>query len=257
MEDLFAPTITRYRDLYYALVERDDDDDNLWGTEEQIDGLVELELITGSSAEDTFLHSGFTWSDFYAWARGKMVWILGPDVFFDLSWIRPGFQTDYRSFLEVTTVPNDEDDTSQESKLRVYASSEAHATVAADILIQCLTTGDFRKVELENDGDADRYPVSGLAFSHFLSQSRNLRVLRLTLLDLNTCHFRAIDALARTDLRIELFSCVPTESGEEILLECIRQNRLTHVVSPAPCEVTTASTLSPHVNPAAMKTSLF
>jgi hypothetical protein len=41
--------------------------------------------------------------------------------------------------------------------------------------------------------------------------------------DNNDC--RAIDALTRTDLQIELRCCVPTESGEEILLECIRQNR--------------------------------
>jgi hypothetical protein len=58
MEDLFAPT-TRFRDLYRALVERYDDEE-----EEEIDSLMELELITGSSAEETFLHCGFPWSDF-------------------------------------------------------------------------------------------------------------------------------------------------------------------------------------------------
>jgi hypothetical protein len=77
MEDLFAPT-TRLRNLYRARKRGDD----VWATEEQIDGLVELELITGSSAEDTFLHSGFTWSDFFSWACGKMVWI-GPGFFFN------------------------------------------------------------------------------------------------------------------------------------------------------------------------------
>jgi hypothetical protein len=73
--------------------------------------------------------------------------------------------------------------------------------------------------------DSNRFPVSGLAFSHFLAQSRNLRVLSMILLGLNTCHCRAIDGLTRTDLQIELDCCALTESGEEILLECIRQNR--------------------------------
>jgi hypothetical protein len=57
MEDLFAST-TRFRDFYRATRERDDDDEDD-EDEERIDGVVELELITGSSAEDTFLHSGF------------------------------------------------------------------------------------------------------------------------------------------------------------------------------------------------------
>jgi hypothetical protein len=43
---------------------------------------------------------------------------------------------------------------------------------------------------------------------------------------LDTSHCLAIvDALTRTDLQIELVSCAMTESGENILLECIRQNR--------------------------------
>jgi hypothetical protein len=69
-----------------------------------------------------------------------------------------------------------------------------------------------------------RFPVLGLAFSHFLVHSRNLRFLRIAA-DLDTCHCRAIDTLTRTDLRIELYCCVPSESGGDILLECIRQNR--------------------------------
>jgi hypothetical protein len=70
------------------------------------------------------------------------------------------------------------------------------------------------------------FPVLGLAFSHFLEQSRYLRAVSIvSLLRLGTCHCRAIDALARTDLKIELVHCVPSDSGEEILLECIRQNR--------------------------------
>jgi hypothetical protein len=65
MEDLFAPT-TRFRELYRAL-ERDRADDR------RMNRLVELELaVTGSPVEDTFLHCGFKWSDFYSWARGKI-----------------------------------------------------------------------------------------------------------------------------------------------------------------------------------------
>jgi hypothetical protein len=78
IEDLFAPT-TRFRDLHCAARERDA---RLRGYEEEVDGLVEVELIAGSSAEDAFLHCGFTWSDYYSFARGKMVWI-SPGVFFD------------------------------------------------------------------------------------------------------------------------------------------------------------------------------
>jgi hypothetical protein len=44
-------------------------------------------------------------------------------------------------------------------------------------------------------------------------------------LGLDTRHCRALDALTRADLQIDLVLCKPTESGEEIILECIRQNR--------------------------------
>jgi hypothetical protein len=74
-EDLFFPT-TRLRDLYRAR-ERYDGDYNSFN-EQQMSRLVELELVTGSSAEDILLHRGFRWSDFYSWARGKVVW-LSPD----------------------------------------------------------------------------------------------------------------------------------------------------------------------------------
>jgi hypothetical protein len=194
--------------------------------ERDVNRFVELELVTGSSVEDTFLHCGYTWSDYYSWAHGKIVW-LSPDVFFNSTWIDTGFQTEYRPFPTVDIVPNEED-TSQESKyVFVYARSEAHATIASDILLQFLTTGDFRKVRLWKDlsSNAGPFPVSGLAFSHFLVHSRNLRVLRMSWLSLNTCHCRAIDALTRTDLQIELAHCELTESGENIILECIRQNR--------------------------------
>jgi hypothetical protein len=227
MEDLFAPT-TRFRDFYHAR-ERDEDEDYNFvpEEEEEMNRLVELELIsTGYSAEDTFLHCGFSWSDYYSFAHGKMVWI-SPDVFFDLTEIDTGFQTDYRSFLAVHIVPNEED-TSQELKcVYVYASSEARATVASDILLQFVTTCESREVRLWKDLslNAGPFPVSGLAFSHFLVHSRNLRVLRMSWLGLNTCHCRAIDALTRTDLQIELAHCELTELGEGIILECIRQNR--------------------------------
>jgi hypothetical protein len=214
MEDFFAPT-TRYRDLYRAA--RDDDE---WVTEDEIDGLVELELVTGSSAEDIFLHSR-SWSDFHSWADGKIVW-LSPDVFFDFTKFE--FPTLYQRFLTVYIQANEEDTIQDSKSIFVWASSEAHATAAADILLQLLTTCESRKVEL-SDYNASHFPVSGLAFSHFLVHSRNLRVLSMSRLGLNTCHCRAIDALTRTDLQIDLFQCRPTESGELVLLECIRQNR--------------------------------
>jgi hypothetical protein len=219
MEDLFAPT-TRFRDLYRAR-ERDRFFDYV---QRQIDAFVELELITGSSVEDTFLHCGFTWNEFYSWARGKIVWI-SPQVFFDLSRFDTGLQTDYHFFLEVTIEPNEDDTRQKPKRLYVCASSEAHATIASDILLQLLTTCESHKVEIRKGFDSDRFPVSGLAFSHFLAQSRNLRALDVRSLGLNTCHCRAIYALSRTDLQIELIRCEMTGSGEEIILECIRQNR--------------------------------
>jgi hypothetical protein len=186
--------------------------------------LVEIELITGSSVEDTFLHGGYTWSDFHSVADGKIVWV-SPDVFFDLSRVRTSFQTDYRSFLTVYIEANEED-TSQESEfLRVCARSEAHATVPSDILLQLLTTCESSEFHLGSVDDSNLFPVSGLAFSHFLVHSRNLRVLCLNCFGLDTSHCRAIDALTRTDLKIELLRCELTEAGEEIILECIRQNR--------------------------------
>jgi hypothetical protein len=62
MEDLFVLT-TRFRDVYRAREGANDDEES--SIDRQMNRLVELELITGSSAEDTFLHCGFTWSDFY------------------------------------------------------------------------------------------------------------------------------------------------------------------------------------------------
>jgi hypothetical protein len=230
MEDLFAPT-TRFRDLYHALAEeseeRDDDDDD--DNDDDDDGfifdrdadremnrLVELELITGSLA-DAFLYRGFNWSDFYSWAHGKIVWV-SRDVFFNLTEIDTRFQTHYRSFLTVYAVPN-------ETGLCVCARAEAHATVPSDILLQFLTTSESREVTFEKGGVSRHFPVSGFAFSHFLVQSPNLRVLTLDALDLDTWHCLAIDALTGTDLRIQMNRSAPSELGEEILLECIRQNR--------------------------------
>jgi hypothetical protein len=114
MEDLFVPT-ARFRDMNCAAREREDDEDD---TEEEMNRLVELELITGSSVEDTFLHCGFSWNDFYSWAHEKIVWIR-PDVFFDFTKNVTGFQTVYQRFLTVYIVPNEED------LLHVYARSEA------------------------------------------------------------------------------------------------------------------------------------
>jgi hypothetical protein len=99
MESLFAPT-NRFRDLYRARERDDDEDDDEEYNDQRMNDLVELELVTGSSLEDTFLHCGLTWSDYYSFARGKMVW-LSPDVFFDSYGIGTNFQTDYREFLTV------------------------------------------------------------------------------------------------------------------------------------------------------------
>jgi hypothetical protein len=107
MEDLFAPT-TRFRDLYHAAREGiDDEDDSDYDEEEAMEALVELELVTGSSAEDTFLHSGFSWRDYYSFGHGKIVW-LSPDVFFNSTWIDTSFQTEYRRFLTVYIHANEE-----------------------------------------------------------------------------------------------------------------------------------------------------
>jgi hypothetical protein len=141
--------------------ERDDDDD----IDRQMNRLVELELITGSSAEDIFLQYGFTWSDFYSWARGKIVWI-SPDIFFVFTEIDTGFQMEYTALIVVRTMLNEE--------VSVYASSEAHATVVSDFLLQLLTNCESRVLELSATGDSNHFPVSGLAFLHFLAQSRNL-----------------------------------------------------------------------------------
>jgi hypothetical protein len=232
MEDFFAPS-TRLRDLYHAREPDDEDEDNDGdeddessidsSTEREMNSLVELELVTGSSAEDILLYREFKWGDFYSWARGKIVWI-SPHVFFDLtgSFDIMDFESDYRFFLAVGIVPNEED-TSEESKsLYLCASSTAHSTVASYILLQLLTTCESREVSLRAHCE---FQIPGLAFSHFLVQSHNLRVLRLHNRRLDTCHCRAMDALTRTDLQIDLIDCQPTESGKIVLLESIRQNR--------------------------------
>jgi hypothetical protein len=140
MEDLFAPT-TRLLDLYRARERGDDDDDDDLFFGRQF-GIVELELVTGSSVEDTFLHCGFTYSDFYSSARGKVVWI-SPHAFFHLAgiYVDIDFQTDYRTFLTVGIEASEEDTSQDPDSVGVCASSEAHAKVAAaDILLQLLTT---------------------------------------------------------------------------------------------------------------------
>jgi hypothetical protein len=122
MEDLFAPT-TRLLDLYRARERGDDDDDDDLFFGRQF-GIVELELVTGSSVEDTFLHCGFTYSDFYSSARGKVVWI-SPDVFFSTTWIDTDFQTEYRSFLTVYIAGANREDTNEYSEFfKVCARSE-------------------------------------------------------------------------------------------------------------------------------------
>jgi hypothetical protein len=64
MEDFFAPT-TRFRDLYRARERYDGDGDG--DDDREMSDLVELELVTGSSAEDILvLYRGFKWSHFYS-----------------------------------------------------------------------------------------------------------------------------------------------------------------------------------------------
>jgi hypothetical protein len=223
MEDWFAPT-TRLRDLYRVGKRNGDDSSIDSPADREMSSLVELELVTGSSAEDILLHRGFKWSNFYSWAHGKIVWI-SPDVFFDSTFISTGFQKKYRSFLTVDIGPN-EDDTSKESKtLWLCASSEAHATVASGILLQLLTSCESREVSLHQGHLYCEFQIPELAFSHLLVHSHSLRGLRLLHLRLDTCHCRAIDDLARTNLHIEFIRCFPTESGETVLLESIRHNR--------------------------------
>jgi hypothetical protein len=226
MEYLFAPT-TRFRDLYRVRERYDEDGDDLWGvdddssidsfTDREMNRLVERELVTGSP-EDVFLYRGYTWHDIYSWAHGKIVWV-SPDVFFNLTQIDTEFEeTDYRLFLNVYV------ENTYEYSVRVFARSEDNATVASDILLQLLTTSESREVGF-GGGVSRHFPVSGFAFSHFLVQSPNLRVLTMDSLVLRTCHCLAIDALTGTDLRIQMSNCAPSELGEHILLECIRQNR--------------------------------
>jgi hypothetical protein len=99
---------------------------------------------------------------------------------------------------------------------------------ASDILLQLLATCDSREIVMTKGSDSNHFPVSGLAFSHFLAQSFNLGVLCLRYLSLDMCHCRVLDTVTRTDLQIQLNSCELTEPGEEIMLECIRQNRGTN-----------------------------
>jgi hypothetical protein len=145
------------------------------------------------------------------------------------------FQTEYKRFLTVKIEANEGNTSKKSNFLHVCARSEAHATVASDILLQLLTTCESREIVLViqfvSGNVSDRFPVSGLAFSHFLVQSRNLKVLHIVGFDLNTSHCRALDALTRTNLQIGLHYCRPTESGEEIILESIRQKRGPNKVS--------------------------
>jgi hypothetical protein len=233
MEDLFYPT-TRFRDDDDDDDHDDDDEDEDEDEESSVDGcyktlkmrdLVELELIPGFSAEDILLHRGFKWSGFYSWARGKIVWI-SPDVFFDMIFFATDFQRDYRPFLKVSTIPN-EDDTSKVSKsLWLFASSEAHATVASYLLLQLLTTCESREVSLRKCNSDCEFQIPGLAFSHFLVNSHDLRVLRLDNLYLDVCHCRAIDDLAGTNglVTLRLNSAPVTDESWIALLRSVARH---------------------------------
>jgi hypothetical protein len=142
MEVLFAPT-ARMRDLYHVSREPGDEVYGDSAIDREYEGLVEVELIAGSSAEDTFLHCGFWWSDFYSWADGKILWI-SPYVFVRWVFIDTRFQTEYNYFLEVKIEANEED-TCQNSKLYVCARSKAYATVPD--ALQVARTGFGRDIQ--------------------------------------------------------------------------------------------------------------
>jgi hypothetical protein len=187
---------------------------------------VEVEL-TGS-AEDILLHRGFTWTDFVAEARGKIVWI-NSEVFFNFheSMFNLQYQLNhYQAFLNVCV------STSLDG-LSVFASSVEHATVACDMMLRLLATSEHKKIKLgpgfkwgEAETGHHHFPVTGPALTHFLVHSGNLLHLGLQSFQLNTDHCSAIDALhTSTNVGLELERCLPIEQGEEILMESIRQNR--------------------------------
>jgi hypothetical protein len=193
-----------------------------------VNNVDEIDLTEGSCAGEILLHRGFTWEDFYSVANGKIVWI-SPGVYFYCSLIGSSDQTVYECFLNVSGGPESDGDEEDRDVFRVlvYASSIASASIACDILLQLLTTCESRKITLTSYNDSHVFPVSGLAFSHFLIHSNHsLKVLSLDSLLLDACHCHAIDASTRTDLQIDLNSDLGvTELGENIILESIQQNR--------------------------------
>jgi hypothetical protein len=196
------------------------------------ESLDEVEF-TGGSAENILLHRGCTWMDFVLAARGKIVWI-NADAFFnfdsDVMQIMKYDRSPYNDFMTVFTAF---DGTSESNGLvKVCASSVEHATVACDIMLQLLTTSEDPKIKLEssfaNEEIDAHFPVTGPALSYFLVQSRNLLHLELSRFRLNAdqCHaIDAIDASTNVDLELELSDCFPTEQGEIILVESIKQDR--------------------------------
>jgi hypothetical protein len=222
MDAFFAPS-TRFRDRY-----NDQYRDQYRERQEDFNDLVEVELTQGCVAGEILLHRGFTWKDFYSVANGKIVWI-NPDVFFDLSLIGTRYQRDYRRFLTVSAGGLESNEVVDMGvfEVGVYASSIAFSTMACSILLQLLATCQSRKITLVTGDDSYDFPVSAIAFSHFLMQSsRSLKVLCMWRIRLNEYHCHAIDASTRTDLQINLgMSCELTELGEIVLLGSIRQNR--------------------------------
>jgi hypothetical protein len=215
--DAFFARSPRFRDRFLDTYHNPND-------ASQLDNLVEVEL-TGGTTGEILLHRGFTWEDFYSVANGKFVW-MNPNVYIDLS---PNCTRHfYRSFLAVFVRPELEDEGDRGLfRIGVYASSIASATIACDILLQLLTTSEIRRITLTTDDVYNDFPVSRLAFSHFLiHSSHSLKVLELNSLRMDACHCHAIDASTRTDLQIDLdHSCGISELGESVLLESIRQNR--------------------------------
>jgi hypothetical protein len=235
MENFFAPS-TRFQDQDRPAREADEDDydEDDYDEDEHVRRIVESldeVQLTGGSAEDILLHRGFTWIDFVSAARGKIVWI-NVDAFFnfdsDLMNIVKYDESPYDDFLTAFVGTSE----STDRLVQVCASSLEHATVACDIMLQLLTTSEDPKIKLESSFAYDDYDapfaVTGPALSHFLVQSRNLLHLELSRYELNTDHCRAIDAIdapTNVDLELELSDCSPTEQGEIILMESMKQNR--------------------------------
>jgi hypothetical protein len=97
------------------------------------------------------------------------------------------------------------------------------------MMLQLLTTSEDTHIKLDSRSASiyadSPFPVTGPTLSHFLEHNRNLVHLELSTFRLNADHCRAIDASTNVDLDLQLTLCFPTEHGEKVLMESIKQNR--------------------------------